>query len=653
MPRNSPQIKTFIKWAGLFVACLLVLVFLAAVYFSMDDAQGKASGVLSARIGRDVTIEGPVDIRWHWTTPRIHVEKIRVANAPGAHPRDMMRIRQLDFTVKIWKLLAGRLEIPEMRITRPRIFLERKSATENNWTFSPRSEASVVKEAVTPDDRDDVPLIDILRVREGKVAYRDIPRKIDMTLDVDTASGKENEAEETYSFIGKGTIEGHAFNVTAEGGSLTLLRDTRKPFPIALNLGIGGARFTLNGTFEDPVRLEGLDAALHLSGGNLADLFYLMHIPFPPTPGYKLEGQLKKKGNIWTFSSFTGAIGHSDLSGDVVYNTEGKLPLLGGTARSQRLDVADLGGLIGLSPAQKKDENAPILPAMPIDLDRLRAGNMNLRISAGKLNAPGWPLSDMETYIRLNGGLLEMRPLRFGAADGTVEGSIILDGRRNLPRATLDLQLRRLSLKRFFTGSAFDDFSQGYFGGRIQLAGSGTTTGRVLGNSNGRIVTVLSGGKISLLLMEAADIDIAQLAPLMIGDDRTTDIRCGIADFRVTNGLLQSQIFVLDTTDTNLEGEAEIDLKQETIRASLDAHPKDASIFSLQSRILVRGKIRDPQVLIDPLSLSLRGAAAIAFSALAPPAAILPFIQPGLGKNSDCERLLRETPAAARSAKAK
>lgn len=639
--------KKFLKWSGIILALLIVVAAIVVYQFvSSTYASEKFSTEIGRRLGRKFSVEGPLHVNWNWRTPRIHAEGVRIANPPGFSPPDMVKIDEVDFTIRIWDLLRGRLELPDLRLRRPQIYLTELDENHKNWDFPTLSGGNAAKNAVLPSKRSNMPLIDYLRIESGNLVFQDKPRNLNMKLDMDTAKGNSSP-NEYFTFKGTGTLEKQDFNIAAQGGSLELLRDTHKPFPLALSLNIGATKFSIDGTFTDPVQLKGLNAPLHLSGKNLADLFYLMHIPFPPTPAYDLQGHLEKEGTKWTFSPFTGYVGHSDLSGNVVYDTSGRLPMLKGALTSQRLDVKDLGGLVGFGPEENKKASDRILPATPLDLKRLRNGNMDLTLKAQKLNAPGWPLSDMDTHIILTGGLLELKPLRFGVADGTTEGFIVLDGRNDVPAVKTDLYFKHLSLQPFFTGSSFASFSKGTFDARAQLAGTGASLADVLGDSNGRMGVAMAGGQISLLLVRAANQDVAKIIPLFFGKDKTTRIRCGVGDFAVNDGLLTSQVFVLDTDASNLRGKARINMKDEAINAAIEARPKDISLLALQSKILVVGKLRSPDVTIDPLSTGVRGAAAVALGAVAPALAFLPFFELPTGKDSNCSALLQYVEPAA------
>ena len=148
------------------------------------------------------------------------------------------------------------------------------------------------------------------------------------------------------------------------------------------------------------------------------------------------------------------------------------------------------------------------------------------------------------------------------------------------------------------------------------------------------------------MIIEAAGLDIAQAAPLLLDRDETTHIRCAIGDFKATDGILHSEIFVFDTNDTNVDGTARINLKDETINAVIKAHPKDKSPLAARTPITISGKLKNPSIGLSPGELAGRGAAAALLGAvLTPVAAIIPFIELGLGEDSDCKGLVAQAKA--------
>lgn len=635
--------KRAAKWS---IGIILALAVIAGSAVVAADIllNDQAATRISTKIGREVSIGGPIDIKWRWT-PHIRARGIRLANAPGAQDPYMVDIAEADFTVKIWKLLYGRLEIPEIELRQPKVILEREDEDTRNWDLPFASSKNAAINAALPSDRHDMPIIGRIRITEGQLIYRDRPRKLDLDLGIDIARGQTRK-DAHFTLKGTGKLADRDFKLTAEGGSLEMLRDARRDYPLALTIEFGATKIALDGTFRDPVQLKGLDSSLKMSGDSLADLFYVTGIPLPITPAYTLEGRLGKTDGVWTFEDFRGTVGGSDLSGRLVYDTDRERSLLSGMLLSDTLDVKDLGGFIGLS-SKAPPQGGRLLPDVPIELARLRAADIDIAFKANRLNAPGWPLSAMDTKIRLNDGLLEFDPISFGLAGGTVSGALSFNGRTDVPDVKIGLDLKNLGLRQFLKNARFNELSEGRFGGHIDLRGHGKSLAQVLGDSDGHVTLIMAGGRISLVVVEAADIDIAQLMPLILGKkNKTTPVHCAVADFTVKSGVLNSKIFVLDTGDSNIQGKAKVDLEKETINASIDAHPKDSSPLALQSKILLTGNLKKPGVMIDPVSTGLRGAAAVAAGAvLTPFAAILPFIEMEKGKDSNCAKLINTAAA--------
>lgn len=645
---TSTSLKAILRWVGITLLALILAGFAALFLMPGDWLRNIINKTGSAALGREFAIEGAIDIDWDWTTPQVSIGKVRIANLPESKNPNMVAIDEIDFQIKIWKLLKAELNLPKLNFTKPKIVLEEFSATKKNWDF-PTGDKS-------PDDRSDFPVIGLLTVDEGKLTYRDHPNKLAVKLDIDTAQGSELESKkDMYKLSGQGILQDQPFSLQATGGSISTLRDTEKPYPLTFNLKMGSTRIDMEGTISDPAKMSGMNAQLNLQGNNLADLFHLTQIPLPPTPPYKLSGRLQKQDETWKFQKFKGQVGDSDLSGDLTYATKREPGFVKANLVSQLLQMDDLAGFIGatpsegtLSPEQKaqaeREKASPhLLPDVPIDLTRLRATDMEARFKGKKITGTRFPFNDLDIGFNLQKGVLRLEPFNFGIADGTISGSLVLDGQKDVPQVQSDLLIKRLSLKQFFTDPKFESLAAGHFGGQFKIKGNGRSLAEVLATSNGRISLLMSGGKISLLVVEAAGLDLGQATPLLLGKDKSTDIRCAIGDFKVDDGLLTSEIFVFDTTDSNIEGDARINLKDETIDAEVESHPKDFSIGSVRTPITVTGRLKQPDIGLDPKQLAARTAGAVVLGAfLSPVAAIIPFIELGLGEDSDCKGLIEQ-----------
>lgn len=78
--------------------------------------------------------------------------------------------------------------------------------------------------------------------------------------------------------------------------------------------------------------------------------------------------------------------------------------------------------------------------------------------------------------------------------------------------ADIDLQVRQLDLKELMRGSDFAQQSAGVLGGRAKLSAQGTSVASILGSANGQLSLVMTGGSISILLVELAGLDVVESA---------------------------------------------------------------------------------------------------------------------------------------------
>src|SRR5207249_367765 len=187
---------------------------------------------------------------------------------------------------------------------------------------------------------------------------------------------------------------------------------------------------------------------------------------------------------------------------------------------------------------------------------------------------------------------------------------------------------------------------------RLRAAGADVSFrgARLLGSMTGDVILAMEGGRISKLLLNLADLDVAGSATLLVAGDKSIPIRCLVADFHADDGRMRAQTLVLDSTDTRLDGTGTIDFKDEGLGLRLAARSKRPSLVALRGPIQLGGRFKAPTVRPDPTQLTLRAGAAIALGFIAPPAAILPFLELGVAKDANCGALVTASAERVRAA---
>ncbi|MCA1715100.1 MAG: AsmA family protein, partial [Gammaproteobacteria bacterium] len=502
---------------------------------------------------------------------------------------------RLEFRIELLPLLFKRdVRIPDVRLTKPRLRLEKGPKGVGNWVFG--------------EEGGELPEFRRLWIDDGRLRFLDAAVKTDIDVSVDSAAPGKDEVAPPIEAKGGGRWQGSKFTVRGRAESPLDLRDKQRPYRVDAHAQAGATRAHARGTLLDPLRLRDFDLQLALSGQDMADLFPLIGVATPPTPPYKLDGHFTRDRNTWHYDDFKGTVGDSDLAGDASVETGRARPYLRANLLSRKLDFDDLAGFIGAAPTARGEKTNPelaaqaarqaarsrVLPDTPYKLDRLRAMDADVRWKATRITAPKLPLDDMDAHLKLENGLLRLDPLNFGVAGGDISSNIRMDAREATIRTRADITARGLNISKLLPTVELARDAVGKLGGKVAINGNGNSIAKMLGSADGDIALGMGRGQISNKLMEWAGLDIAEVLKFMIRGDRRIPVRCAFGDFSVNNGLMTTRSFGFDTTDTIIVGQGTISLRDETLAMTLRPRPKDRSIFSFRSPLLLSGTFKDP-----------------------------------------------------------
>lgn len=641
--RNSYLNK--LKWTVIVFATLVAMGVIFVALFNWNLLRGYISDKVTEKTGRALTISGNLDVDFLPFPARIHVEQLRLSNATWGTDETMLDIQQLDFSISLLSLLKGDIVLPEVSLTGAHILLEKSADGKRNW---------ILRKQQNPDDK--APRIGRLSVDTSTFIFRDPSIKTDLRVNVFPVLASQDARQSSIQFSAQGKFKGQTLKAHGQAGKILSLLDQSTPYPIKADIQISATHALIDGTVTGLSTLAAVNMQTDVRGNDLSALYPLIAIPLPPTPPYKIAGRLIYKNNVWYMNNFSGKVGDSDLGGDFSVDIGGQKPFLRGDVISRKLDIDDLGGFIGAPPETGAGETAStaqkiasralerrshILPNITFKPDRLRAINADIKFSANSIRGRELPLDDLKVHMKIENGQVALQPLNFGVAGGHVISNIVLNANMEPLTAQADITIKKLSMNKLFPGVKLTKTSIGLIGGQAKLSGNGNSVAQLLASADGQAGFSMSGGKISNLLLEIIGLDGGEIIKFLFGGDKTVAIRCMVADFRVNDGIMRTQVFVLDTTDTNISGDGEINLKDESINMTLRPLPKDASFLSVRSPLFARGTFKHPTFKPDMTRVAERTGAALIFGALLTPlAAIIPLVETGPGKDSDCADLI-------------
>ncbi|QBG87615.1 AsmA family protein [Xanthomonas oryzae] len=634
-PSGTPRRRRW--WIGLGIFAVLPAVFV--LLFDWNWLRGPVERAVSAKTGREFHL-GHLDVDLGRITT-VRGERLSLGNASWSKRGAMAELNAAEIDVELWPLLRGKLRLPEIRLEHPTLLLEAGNDSHpGNWVFDQSHSDS------------SMPRLGRLLVNNGRLQYIDDANRSDVDVAINSlAPPSSDQRAAPIGIDGKGRWKGYPFALKGNTASPLELSQSEHPFRIDLRGSAGATRTHVRGTLTNPFQLRVFDLQMALSGQDMEDLYPLIGVAVPSTPPYTLEGRLRRDGDVWRYEKFSGTAGDSDLSGTAEIDLRNKRPFLRADLASKRLDVDDLAGFVGAPPKtgskesanakQKKQaaqlaDSARILPTTPYDLSKLRAMDAQVRWRAQRINAPSWPLDDMDAALTLKDGLLRLDPLNFGVAGGDIRSTIHMDARNAVITTQLKAGIRGIRLDQLFPDATLAKQASGAIGGALDLRGRGNSIAAMLGSADGAIGVGMGRGHVGNLIMELAGLDIAESLKYLLTKDRQIPVRCIFGDFGVQDGLMQSRALAFDSTDTIIVGEGNISLKNETLDLLLRPRPKDRSILSLRSPLRIGGTFKNPSFRPDVKALGVRGAIAVALGSIAPPAALLATFEPGPGKDSDC-----------------
>ena len=442
---------------------------------------------------------------------------------------------------------------------------------------------------------------------------------------------------------------------TGKLGGVLALRDATRPFPMQADVKIGDTRLALVGTLTDPVHLSALDLRLWLQGQDLSHLYPILGVTLPQTPPYAtdghLVGHLQTGASEFTYSDFTGRVGGSDLEGTLTYVSRKPRPSLTGHVTSNLLQFSDLAPIIGAdSNANKarrgesvKQPNARALPVEPFHTDRWKAIDANVSFKGRRIvKDPALPITDLDAHVIMKDGVLTFEPLNFGVAGGTLSSDFYLDGAKTPLQARMKLSARHLKLKQLFPTQKTMQSAMGEINGDASLSATGNSPAALAGTLDGEVKALVTQGKLSRLIMEAAGLNVANVVYEKLFGTRDVEINCLAADFAATNGVLDTRTFALDTSDALIGMDGKIDLQDETMDLKIHPHTKGFRIFTLRSPLYVKGTFKKPDVGVSKTAIALRAGAAVGLGLINPFAALIPLIAPSNEKVTPCDSLVAQ-----------
>jgi uncharacterized protein involved in outer membrane biogenesis len=607
---------------------------------------------VSAATGRPASIDGEVKLHLFSLNPELQVQGFALSNAPWAQPKNMVAIKRFEATVSLKSLLRFHPIFPRVAIDSPAIDLERDASGRANWDFSRPGTRKSRQNHSAPLH---IPVIQDLSLTHGTLTARDRIRKLTFEGRVSVEENRNTSDNHALKLRGSGTLNGKPFELNLNGEPLIGVQPSQ---PYAFEAAVAAADIKLNThvRISRPFDLAALQAKFHLSGSDLADVYYLTGLALPNTPPYDVSGTLVRDQLTFRVDDFQGKLGSSDVAGKLGIDTGHERPKLSAILVSKQLNLADLAAPLGTEATPDRKSNTLARPATPaaaarpalllpdadLQIERVRGMDADVQFDAASVSASKMPMKKVHFHLNLDNGKITLDPLAFQLPQGEFSGMVAVDAQGATPKTNIDMKLSNVDLAQFKPKSGGEAPLEGQLLGRIKLQGSGTSVHKTAENADGDITLVIPKGEMREAFAELTGIDLARgLGLILTKNERNTAVRCGVASFKAAGGQLTATTLIIDTTHILVTGQGDIKLKTEALDLSLRGQPKEARMLRLRTPITLRGSLLEPKIGVQPGKLAAQTGAAVALGALLTPvAAVLAFVDGGLAKDANCAALI-------------
>ncbi len=685
------------SWISGGILLLIAATVIFIMVYDWNRLKPMINEKVSTELQRPFAIRGDLGVNWlrqpdetgwrSWVPwPHIHAEDIVLGNPANIPGDSMVTLQRIDASLAPLALLHKEVRIPRIWLKQPNVSLLSLANGDNNWTFN-LANTENTNDKQKPSDWS-VSINDIV-FDKGQIDFKDATLKADFHAVIDplgkplpfsevtgnAGTGDKpaaktedkpqlNVPEYVFGWKVDGKYKGEPLIGTGKIGGMLSLKSSDNPFPVQADVRSGTTRVVLAGTLLDPMNLGELDLQLKFSGQSLGNLYGLTGVLLPNTPPYSTDGRLiarihQEGGALFDYQNFNGKIGSSDIHGNLKYVAAKPRPKLSGDLTSKQLLFTDLAPLIGADSNKEKSNRGEktrqpankVLPVEPFETKSWGVMDADVRFSAKHIqHGKSLPVSDLNTHLVLDNGLLLMDPLSFGVASGRLNSTIRLDGSKTPMVGRIDMRARRFQLKQLLPDVEQMKSSKGQINGDVTLSGRGNSVAALLASSSGDLKILMNDGKISRSLMEILGLNVGNYIVSEIFGDDEVGINCVAADVNVKNGVATPRLFVFDTENAIINITGYVNFASEKIDLKIDPQSKGMRVLTLRSPLYVKGTFKNPDPGVEAGPLLVRGVAAVALGVLiSPPAALLALASPSEGEENQCSSVLQKMKAEPKS----
>lgn len=583
----TPATRSLLRragWIGLTVVGIFALLALALGALPFALLRPAIERKLAAQYGAPARIGAIHRVQAFSYAPDIVISDVRIAQPVWAGGGDFVRAKAVTVRLPVFGLLFGKVHPDALAIDGLAVALVRDASGRANWRGRPR--------AADAPPATQGPALTHLSIRNGALSLRDDKRGLNVAGSLQVAGAQGLRLAAT------GTFHGTPATLDVTGGRIDGI-DPAAAWPVELHLLSPALRLEAKGTTDGVLNTHRFTAIVTARAPTLKNLDKVIEAGLFGTQTIALIGKVRRDGRDWYLDSLGGGVGRSRFVGKASILKRDGRTAIDANFRASRFDFDDLSDDAGKARAAQRRATigTRVLPPTRINLSHLGKtdGRLAFRIDH-LLSDGGTVFRALSGQFHLDHRLLTLDHLVATLASGQMTGVMRVDHRSGRPKFSTDLRLEGMALDTL-VGSP--ESITGIVRGRIALAGEGDTVREALGHADGTAAIVSNHGTIKATIADVLGQDLGgTIKQAILHPSERVPLRCLIADFRATHGVLTPEPLAIDTGESIGRGSGRIDLDDESIALTLAGRTREDPTLRIVDPIRVEGTLSKPAIAI-------------------------------------------------------
>lgn len=495
-------------------------------------------------------------------TTGIDLRDVKVANVTGGSSPAMVTLNHMTAKIRLWSLFNGPLTIQSLSIDGVDLLLEHGSDHRPNWKFKTATAGLTSKEP----NRVELPVLLNAHFRDVSVDFRTSSGDVLKTV-IDDGTVGTQARDKPVSLRLTGHYNSAPVDVTAALSSFSALHDTARPFPAKITINSRTITLGFDGTFTDPLDVDGADGQVTLTAASLLDLANIAGAGGAPDIPLNLSGGFAHKGGLWRLTTASGALGGQSFNGGTLELREAGPLQPDGVTVAGRFDTLDMNAILkpdaGAAPSNSSMSLVPD-PAPGILLDAtLSAAHVVYGSIAGV---------DLALKAKTGPGTLSIEDFTLGVAGGTAKSKISIVNKDAKAVVDFDGSLDGVDVAQLNKMLGWNSIP---LGGPLTSRVTGSMIGATMAEARKTnrifVAMAMTGGTIDSDLVRMASTDVRSLFGSRPGKLRLTCLLLigNLRDGTGTVGPLR-----IKTSSGTIAGSGTYDTVQDTIDLTIGSQSK-------------------------------------------------------------------------------